>query len=35
MIFIDWDSAAWLYNMFLDTWNDPSRGQVPIGWAPE
>eukprot|EP01062_Namystynia_karyoxenos_P015563 TRINITY_DN15648_c0_g1_i2.p1 TRINITY_DN15648_c0_g1~~TRINITY_DN15648_c0_g1_i2.p1 ORF type:complete len:465 (+),score=139.35 TRINITY_DN15648_c0_g1_i2:561-1955(+) len=29
----DYDSAAWLYNQLRDKWDDPRRGEVPIGWA--
>lgn len=29
----DYDSAAWVYNMLPELWNDPARGSVPIGWA--
>ena len=29
----DYDGAAWLYNQLLSRWDDPKRGQVPIGWA--
>jgi hypothetical protein len=27
----DYDGAAWLYSQFIRNWNDPKRGQVPIG----
>ncbi|MCW5941669.1 MAG: hypothetical protein KIS66_05525 [Fimbriimonadaceae bacterium] len=29
----DYDSAAWLYRMMPETWDDPLRGTVPLGWA--
>ncbi len=29
----DYDSAAWLYQQMPDMWDDPARGQVPVGWA--
>ncbi|MBR4748523.1 MAG: hypothetical protein IK083_02990 [Abditibacteriota bacterium] len=29
----DYDSAAWLYQNMPSIWEDPVRGQVPIGWA--
>lgn len=29
----DYDSAAWLYRMMPETWDDPRRGTVPLGWA--
>jgi hypothetical protein len=29
----DYDSAAWLYQMLPRVWDDPARGQVPLGWA--
>jgi len=29
----DYDSAAWLYSMFYDIWNEPNRGSIPLGWA--
>ncbi len=29
----DYDSAAWLYQMMPSIWEDPVRGQVPLGWA--
>eukprot|EP01065_Artemidia_motanka_P001885 TRINITY_DN10876_c0_g1_i1.p1 TRINITY_DN10876_c0_g1~~TRINITY_DN10876_c0_g1_i1.p1 ORF type:complete len:629 (+),score=121.55 TRINITY_DN10876_c0_g1_i1:49-1935(+) len=29
----DYDSAAWLYNQLKHFWDDPRRGEVPIGWA--
>ncbi|KAL5493486.1 hypothetical protein EMCRGX_G014676 [Ephydatia muelleri] len=29
----DYDSAAWLYSQLRGLWDDPMRGQVPIGWA--
>jgi hypothetical protein len=29
----DYDSAAWLYQRMPDLWDDPVRGQVPLGWA--
>jgi hypothetical protein len=29
----DYDSAAWLYQMTLETWDDPRRGEVPLSWA--
>ena len=29
----DYDGAAWLYNQLIQNWDDPKRGQVPIGWA--
>jgi hypothetical protein len=27
----DYDSAAWLYNVFKQKWDDPQRGEVPLG----
>jgi hypothetical protein len=27
----DYDSAAWLYNIFKVHWDDSLRGQVPLG----
>lgn len=29
----DYDSAAWIYGNLRDKWDDPARGQVPLGWA--
>eukprot|EP00658_Telonema_sp_P-2_P020009 TRINITY_DN17874_c0_g1_i9.p1 TRINITY_DN17874_c0_g1~~TRINITY_DN17874_c0_g1_i9.p1 ORF type:complete len:382 (-),score=69.03 TRINITY_DN17874_c0_g1_i9:335-1480(-) len=29
----DYDGSAWLYNQLKPKWDDPKRGQVPIGWA--
>jgi hypothetical protein len=29
----DYDGAAWLYNQLKTKWDDPKRGQIPIGWA--
>ena len=29
----DYDSAAWLYSQIKQHWDDPARGQVPLGWA--
>lgn len=29
----DYDSAAWLYEMMPSLWDDPVRGQIPLGWA--
>ncbi|MBI5834704.1 MAG: hypothetical protein HZB16_20585 [Armatimonadetes bacterium] len=29
----DYDAAAWLYQMFPERWDDPTRGSVPLGWA--
>ncbi|HAZ62397.1 MAG TPA: hypothetical protein DCZ72_02125 [Armatimonadetes bacterium] len=29
----DYDSAAWLYQMFPARWDHPDRGKVPLGWA--
>lgn len=29
----DYDSAAWLYSQALPRWQDPVRGQVPLGWG--
>ncbi len=29
----DYDAAAWLYQMFPERWDNPSRGSVPLGWA--
>ena len=29
----DYDSAAWLANLFKNLWDDPKRGSVPISWA--
>lgn len=29
----DYDSAAWLYRVLPEKWNDPNRGKVPLGWA--
>lgn len=29
----DYDSAAWVYQMLPELWNDPQRGQIPLGWA--
>jgi hypothetical protein len=29
----DYDSAAWLYTQIKQRWDDPTRGQVPMGWA--
>ena len=29
----DYDSAAWLYQMIPDRWDDPKRGTIPLGWA--
>lgn len=29
----DYDSAAWLYQRLPNYWNDPARGDIPLGWA--
>ena len=29
----DYDSAAWLYTMMPQIWDDPVRGTIPLGWA--
>lgn len=29
----DYDAASWLYQRLPDIWNDPARGQIPMGWA--
>jgi len=29
----DYDSAAWLYTMMPQVWDDPKRGSIPLGWA--
>jgi hypothetical protein len=29
----DYDSAAWLYAYIPSIWNDPKRGEMPLGWA--
>lgn len=29
----DYDSAAWAYSQLPGCWDDPKRGEVPIGWA--
>jgi hypothetical protein len=29
----DFDSAAWLYQKMPTLWDDPNRGEVPMGWA--
>ena len=29
----DYDSAAWLYQMIPEVWEDPARGEIPLGWA--
>lgn len=29
----DYDAAAWLYQRIPDIWDDPERGQIPLGWA--
>jgi len=29
----DYDSSAWLYSWIPNIWNDPKRGEMPIGWA--
>jgi len=29
----DYDSAAWLYRMMPEVWDDEARGKVPLGWA--
>lgn len=29
----DYDSAAWLYQCMPRIWEDPTRGEVPLGWA--
>lgn len=29
----DYDSSAWLYSQVPTIWNDPKRGEMPIGWA--
>jgi hypothetical protein len=29
----DYDSSAWVYSVLKNLWDDPKRGQVPIGWA--
>lgn len=29
----DYDSAAWIYQNMPRLWDDPARGQVPLGWA--
>ena len=28
----DYDGSAWLYSQLKQNWDDPRRGQVPIGW---
>jgi hypothetical protein len=29
----DYDSAAWLYQMLPQVWDDPTRGSILLGWA--
>jgi hypothetical protein len=29
----DYDSAAWLYRMLPEVWDDKERGSIPLGWA--
>lgn len=29
----DYDSSAWLYQMIPTRWDDPVRGEIPLGWA--
>ena len=29
----DYDSSAWLYSQIPSIWNDPKRGEIPLGWA--
>ena len=29
----DYDCAAWLYQRFLDIWDDPNRGKLPLMWC--
>lgn len=29
----DYDSAAWLYEMPHQVWDDPARGSIPLSWA--
>lgn len=29
----DYDSAAWVYQMMPHLWDDPARGEIPLGWA--
>ncbi len=29
----DYDSSAWLYQSMPKLWDDPARGEVPLGWA--
>lgn len=29
----DYDSAAWLYTMIPQVWDDSKRGVIPLGWA--
>jgi hypothetical protein len=29
----DYDSSAWLYSQVPTIWNDPKRGEMPLGWA--
>ena len=29
----DYDSAAWLYSQVSSIWDDPKRGEMPLGWA--
>ncbi len=29
----DYDSAAWLYTMMPQVWDDAARGSIPLGWA--
>lgn len=29
----DYDSAAWLYSQVPSIWDDPKRGEMPLGWA--
>jgi hypothetical protein len=29
----DYDAAAWLYQRIPDIWDDPARGEIPLGWA--
>jgi len=29
----DYDASSWLYQKLPETWTDPARGSIPIGWA--
>ncbi|WP_165226235.1 GxGYxYP domain-containing protein [Aquisphaera insulae] len=29
----DYDAAAWLYQRMPEIWDDPARGEIPLGWA--